>query len=203
MSESALTLSGIVLNQVETGERHLRTTLFSSHDGLQSILLRKSRTTNSNGLPDLFDDVECSLQGRMQKGIPFVRELFIRAKRMHLSQDHRRFLSACSIAKFFLKNGDHLSEPDRYAKVLNSALDALMRDGDGKAVLFKTYFVFARDEGHPVKESWLSDLSSADRALARDILSREVLSSGSYSPRLDHVLSSLVGWLNAETELII
>ena len=49
----------------------------------------------------------------MQKGIPFVRELFIRAKRMHLFLKiiEDSFLPA--LLQNSLKNGDHLSEPDR------------------------------------------------------------------------------------------
>ena len=66
---------------------------------------------------------------------------------------------------------------------------------------FKTLFVFAKNEGHPVRESWLPALPALERASALAILGKPVEEQKNPPPALNSLLESLRVWLNSETEL--
>ena len=201
MSTIAHSLEGIALNRVETGENHLRISVFSESLGLQTVLFRKGRRNQANDLPDLFDELELSLAPARSTGFRFVREYRVITKKRELAHDHRRFQVASDLARLFLENGQHLLEPKPFADLLQSALSALCKGGNPQTVYFKALFLFAQKEGLPVKESWLSDLTTAEQTHVRTILRRPVDSQEEELSTLCILVDSLRLWLNAETEL--
>ena len=201
MSTIAHSLEGIALNRVETGENHLRISVFSESLGLQTVLFRKDRRNQANDLPDLFDELELSLAPARSTGFRFVREYRVITKKRELAHDHRRFQVASDLARLFLENGQHLLEPKPFADLLHSALSALCKGGNPQVVYFKALFLFAQKEGLPVKESWLSDLTTAEQTHVRTILRRPVDSQEEELSTLCILVDSLRLWLNAETEL--
>jgi recombinational DNA repair protein (RecF pathway) len=201
MSTIAHLLEGIALSRVEAGENHLRISVFSETQGLQTVLFGKGRKNQANDLPDLFDELELSLAPARSTGFRFVREYRVIAKRRALAHDHKRFQVASDLASLFLENGQHLLEPKPFADLLHSALSALCKGGNPQVVYFKSLFVFARSEGLPVKEAWLSDLSKGDQVRARSILSLTVDAQDDGGSSLCMLIDSLRSWLNAETEL--
>ena len=201
MSTIAHSLEGIALNRVETGENHLRISVFSESLGLQTVLFRKGRRNQANDLPDLFDELELSLAPARSTGFRFVREYRVTTKKRELAHDHRRFQVASDLARLFLENGQHLLEPKPFADLLHSALSALCKGGNPQTVYFKALFLFAQKEGLPVKESWLSDLTTAEQTHVRTILRRPVDSQEEELSTLCILVDSLRLWLNAETEL--
>jgi len=201
MSTIAHSLEGIALNRVETGENHLRISVFSESLGLQTVLFRKGRRNQANDLPDLFDELELSLAPARSTGFRFVREYRVITKKRELAHDHRRFQVASDLARLFLENGQHLLEPKPFADLLHSALSALCKGGNPQTVYFKALFLFAQKEGLPVKESWLSDLTTAEQTHVRTILRRPVDSQEEELSTLCILVDSLRLWLNAETEL--
>jgi recombinational DNA repair protein (RecF pathway) len=201
MSTIAHSLEGIVLSRVETGENHLRISVFSETLGLQTVLFRKGRKHQANDLPDLFDEIELSLAPARSTGFRFVREYRVIAKKRELAHDHRRFQAASDLARLFLENGQHLLEPKPFAGLLHSALSALCKGGNPQVVYFKALFLFTQKEGLPVKESWLSDLTTAERTRVRSILSQPVDTQVGDLSTLCILVDSLRLWLNTETEL--
>jgi len=201
MSTNAHSLEGIALSRVETGENHLRISVFSEILGLQTVLFRKNRRPRANDSPDLFDEIELSLAPARSSGFRFVRECRVIAKKRELAHDHRRFQVASDIARLFLENGQHLIEPKPFADLLHSALSALCKGGNPQVVYFKALFLFAREEGLPVKESWLSDLTRERRMRARAVLSQPVDVQDGDLSNLCALVDSLRLWLNSETEL--
>lgn len=201
MSTIAHLLEGIALSRVEAGENHLRISVFSETQGLQTVLFRKGRKNQSNDLPDLFDELELSLAPPRSTGFRFVREYRVITKRRTIAHGHQRFQVASDLANLFLKNGQHLLEPKPFAGLLHSALAALCKGGNPQVVYFKALFVFARSEGLPVKEAWLSDLSKVDQVRTRSILSCPVEYQEDDASSISVLIASLRSWLNAETEL--
>ena len=201
MSTNAHSLEGIALSRVETGENHLRISVFSETLGLQTVLFRKDRRTRANDSPDLFDEIELSLAPARSSGFRFVREYRVIAKKRELAHDHRRFQVASDLARLFLENGQHLLEPKPFADLLHSALSALCKGGDPQVVYFKALFLFARKEGLPVKESWLSDLTKDERTRVHSILNQPVDTQDGDLSTLCDLVDSLRLWLNSETEL--
>lgn len=196
-------LSGIALSRDPAGDRFLRVRLFDQALGLQSALFRlPSKRGIKSVPPDLFDDLECRLNpARSGSSIPFVAEYRkLRAYR-ELAHNPAHFLSASEIARFYLINGDHLLDPGPRLQLLRSALDSFSRALLPKVVLLKLYFCFARDEGLPVRESWLASLPSLLAEEASKVLSLPVTESGAEPIKIDFLVDGLKQWMNAETEL--
>jgi recombinational DNA repair protein (RecF pathway) len=200
MAKSAQTIEGIVLSRVETGENHLRVSLFCISEGLQVALLRNKRD-KSHPLPDLFDLVELVLQKAQPNGLPFVRESRVLTKRRELALRHDRFQAASDLALLYLYNGRHLLEPQPLFSLLEIALSSLCAGAYPQAVFFKALFLFARKEGLPVKESWLPGLVERDRSIALSVLGHPVAAEIKVPGELATLVESLRQWLNSETEL--
>jgi len=120
-----------------------------------------------------------------------------------LAQDAGRFLSASEIARFYLNNGSHLLETVPRLTLLRSALDSFSRSVVPKAVVLKLYFTFARDEGLPVRESWLASLPTDLSQLAKRALSLPVHEIKEGNLSLIQIVDSLKLWMNEETELLV
>ena len=194
-------LEGTTLSREDAGENHMRLVVFSQADGLRTVLFRKPRHGKGNALPDLFDEVELSLQRSKPPGLPFVKEHQVTAKRRELALDHKRFELASRLARLYLDNGRHLLEPESFASLLASALSSLCRGGATQVVYFKTLFVFARQEGLPVKESWLAGLKKADHSRVKRVLENPVPAEGEEEVLPAALIDSLKDWLNGDTEL--
>ena len=200
MPDPELEIRGVLLNQEDTGENFSRLTLFSTH-GLLRCLLRKSRKLSAVSPPDLFDEVEIILQPPKNQGISFVKEYQVLQKRMSLVMDRSRFETAGFLARFYIDNGEHLLDSPQFYRILQNALGSLLEDGFPPTVLVKSLFLFAREEGLPVKESWLSDLPSKTLEQAVTLLKRPVKESGDLNDLVPSLLESLCQWLRTDTEL--
>ena len=165
MAFPAQEVTGTILYRIETGEHHLRFMVFSAAGGLQPVLLRKVRKRRAAPLPDLFDEVEFALQVGKTNGIPFVREHRVLRKRTQLSSKHERFVAASGIAKFYLDNGSHLLEPEKFAHLLVSSLDALKEGGNCLVVRFKMLYAFARKKAIRSSNPGLREWTKTSRTL--------------------------------------
>ena len=198
-------IRGIVLNKVPTGENHLRYTFLSSTLGLQSALFRVRTKNGTPPAPDFFDLVELSIRHSTKGSIlPFAKEseCLVLSKRSELGTNHNRFVAASRISRLFLDNGIHLFEPSSTFSLLENSLDALIGGGDTTIIHLKTLFVFARGEGHPVKQAWFMRLDPYMREGARIILENPVSKLGTGPVQSAGLLKSLTRWLNSETEFI-
>lgn len=200
MSDPELEIRGILLNQEDTGENFSRLIVFTSH-GLRRCLLRKVRKLSSVSPPDLFDEVEITLQIPRNQGLPFIKEHQVLEKRMSLAFDRSRFESACFLARFYIDNGEHLLDSSGFYRILQNALDALVDEGFPPTVLVKFLFLFAREEGLPVKESWLSGLPVESARQAIYVLNQPVKESGNLNKYVPQLFESLCQWLRSDTEL--
>ena len=200
MASPSHSIEGIVLGRVETGENHWRFSLFCGSEGLQVALLRKRRV-KSPSPPDLFDQVELVLDKASANGLPFVRESRVLAKRRDLALGHDRFQAASDLALLYLNNGRLLLEPQPLYNLLEIALLRLCEGGHPDSVFFIALFLFARNEGLPVKESWLPGLAKRDQSIARSVLTQPVGTECKVSSEIVPLVESLRLWLNSETEL--
>ena len=200
MPDPELEIRGVVLNQEETGENFTRLTLFCPN-GLRRCLLRKVRKLSAISPPDLFDETEIALQAKNSQGLPFIKEHQVLQKRMSLAFDRERFDAAGFLARFYIDNGEHLLDSIQFYRILQNALTSLINQGHPPTVLVKTLFLFAREEGLPVKESWFSGLTAEFTKVAHSLLRLPVKESISLNQQAHLLLESLCNWLRAETEL--
>lgn len=198
-------LSGIVLSSFPAGDRFVRIRIFDQKSGLRDVLFSlPGKRRDKVSPPDLFDDLECKLSPRnAESSIPFASEFQIMKSYRELALDAGRFLSASEIARFYLNNGSHLLETVPRLTLLRSALDSFSRSVVPKAVVLKLYFTFARDEGLPVRESWLASLPTDLSQLAKRALSLPVHEIKEGNLSLIQIVDSLKLWMNEETELLV
>ena len=67
----------------------------------------------------------------------------------------------------------------------------------------KSLYLFARDEGYPVKQEWLPSLAAADREVAASALNRPVGAQDADPADVARIRRSLEAYLGAHTEIII
>jgi hypothetical protein len=196
-------LSGVTLSSDPAGDRFVRVRIFDQALGLSAALFRlPGKKSGQSAPPDLFDDLECQLNPlRSGSSIPFVAEYQKARSYRELARNPSHFLSASEIARFYLNNGSHLLDPQPRLELLRTALDSFSRTLVPKVVLLKLYFCFARDEGLPVRESWLSCLPQVLTEETRRALTRPVCEIGLDANRIEELVESIKLWMNAETEL--
>ena len=202
MPALAQTIEGTILNRVETGESHLRISLFSGKNGLKLVLLRIYKRSRSVPPPDLFDDVEFNVNiPRNGSGLPFVKDFQIIKKRAKVAHHHLRFQIASSLARLFLDNGYHLQDTIPVYQLLLNALSALESGLDPMTIWLKTLFRFGRNEGLPVKQDWLANLNRDENQFAIFTLNTPLAEQEPKADKVLNLVHSLRSWLNAETEL--
>ena len=196
-------MSGIVLSRDPAGERFLRIRIFDPIFGLKALLFalpgkRRQKTTP----PDLFDEVECILKPRKtDASIPFLEDFRTIKSYRELATKPKVFITASEIARFYLKNGSHLLDPSPRLELLRSSLGSFQRTEFPQVVLLKLYYRFARDEGLPVRESWLPSLPKNLLKETLDMLRLPVDEALVDPDKICEVLESLKNWMHAETEL--
>ena len=203
MSGGPTELSSVTLSSDPAGDRFVRVRIFDQALGLSAALFRlPGKKSGQSAPPDLFDDLECQLNPlRSGSSIPFVAEYQKARSYRELARNPSHFLSASEIARFYLNNGSHLLDPQPRLELLRTALDSFSRTLVPKVVLLKLYFCFARDEGLPVRESWLSCLPQVLTEETRRALTRPVCEIGLDANRIEELVESIKLWMNAETEL--
>ena len=203
MVKSRELIEGVVLDRVETGERFVRITLFSLNAGLLSVLHRVSKSNKARPIPDIFDDVEFSLDYRsVNKNIPFVKDFQILNKRTEIAKSHICFNFASKFASLILNNGLHMQDFVQLYNLMTSSLEAFQRAERPDIVWFKTIFLFGRIEGFAVEQDWLANLEKTKRKYATDVLSNPIKKQNPSFKLLNYLTNSLSFWLQSETEII-
>ena len=198
-------LSGIILSIEQSGDRFLNAKIFSQTNGLCTVLFRTTgKKAGNHTPPDLFDEVECRITpGRSNSQALFVSDYQRISTFRELAIKPAYFLAASELSRFFLMNGSHLLEPHSHFSLLQKALASFLRARDPQVVLLKLFYCFARDEGLPVRESWLAGLTKQKFDAVSEILSKPVEQVRSEPLELCDLLGSIKSWMNTETELIV
>jgi len=202
MSSSVQSMAGTILDRVETGESHLRISIFSGQNGLRMILFRVSKQVRSHPPPDLFDEVEfVTRHSNDGQGLPFVKDFQIITKRPELAHNHLRFQIASFISRLFLDNGSHLQDTLPFGQLFIRSLTALQNGLDPSSIWLKTLFQFGRLEGLPVEQDWLANLEQSEKDLAVFTLNTKLTELEPKKDLITNLVHSLCAWFNAETEL--
>jgi len=195
-------LEGIVLDRLETGETHLRISLYSPNVGLRLALLRLRKGNLSHPPPDIFDDVEISMNRRVDSNsISFIKDFQILNKRTALAFSHKCFYYASKVARLFLDNGSLIQDTVPTYQLIISSMEAFQKGLRPDLVWIKTLFRLGRAEGFAVKEDWLSNLKKTEQEFAVNVLSKTVNTQDPSPNSVKELTHSLSVWLDSETEL--
>jgi hypothetical protein len=178
--------------------------LFSTEHGNLTAMQRVPRRASATHVsPDLFDEVSAMLESSNQGRTWFVKEIRITTRRSGIGRSYDALRYASAIASVISRNPVHEESRENVARMLGTALDALSAGPRPDVVYLKSLYVFARDEGYPVKQEWLPSLGAADLAVAKGVLNRRLDAQDSTVPEVARLRRSLEGYLGSSTDIII
>ena len=165
MPRATLSATGIILARGTTAGGYEKLSLLSGENGLVRIMRRQSASQKNVTLPDIFDLCSVSLEGK-QGGAWFLQE-YTALRRFAGLGAHYPALEAASLwARLMLANAGDVESAAGLFNITLKALDAWDKGAEPSAVRLKALYLFARDEGLPAREEWLSGLPEARRNVA-------------------------------------
>jgi hypothetical protein len=198
-----LTLEAFVIEKRPPAEAFQTFVLFSGEHGNLTALHRLSARAGARSpLPDLFDEVSATLESSNQGRTWFFREARIAVRRAAIGRSYDALRFASALAAIISRNPVHEESREGVAKLLRAALDAFGASGRPDVVHLKSLYLFARDEGYPVRQEWLPSLG-ADRDAAAALLGRPVGEGGCAAPVVARLRRSLELYLSSSTDIII
>jgi hypothetical protein len=178
--------------------------LFSAENGNLVALQRVPRKTSASHVAaDLFDEVSVMLESSNLGRTWFMKEIRITKRRSGIGRSYDALRFASALAAVISRNPVHEESRENVARMLSKALDALADGPRPDVVHLKSLYLFARDEGYPVKQEWLPSLSDADAAVALDVLNRRLEAQVSPAADVARLRRSLEAYLGSSTDIII
>ncbi len=199
-----LTTEAFVIERRPPSDAFQTLGLFSAEHGnllaLQRIPKKPSATHVS---PDLFDEIAVSIESSNQGRTWFVREARIVTRRASIGRSYDSLRFASALASVIRRNPVHEESRAGVGRLLRTAFDAFGAAARPDVVYLKSLYLFARDEGYPVKQEWLPSLPAADRAVATEALGRRLGEQESAGADVERIRRSLEDYLGSHTEIII
>lgn len=205
MPAALLHTEALVLAKRPPAESFQNCTLFSPAHGVLTAFIRLPKARQPRFVLDLFDEAAVELETSNQGRTWFVRDARVLARGASLGRSYDALRAASALASLVARNPPGEENRPMVAGLLKSALAALASGGDPDAVLFKSMFRHARDEGYPVKEDWLAGLPAGLRADAQRLLRTPLAAlDPSRDPKAAQVLQRrLEDYLRQSTEILL
>ncbi|MEM9226899.1 MAG: hypothetical protein AAGA45_02935 [Verrucomicrobiota bacterium] len=194
MSAEAVKLRALILQRQLAGESHLRLSLLEPESGRREAFFRQAKSSKSSP-PDSFDVADFQLEPAKGGGSWFVRDFRLVHRHRGLSRSYAVLQLAAQWTLFLTRNAEHCQEPATVYELAVRTLSGMETTEQADAALLKGYYLFARQEGWPVKEAWLSSLPRETQADAIHMLNtplEELAISPKQAARLHQ---SLKNWL--------
>ena len=208
MSATSRETIGLVLLKKASGEKHQWLRLFTPQFGILSVLQRNPGKKPSTGNPiiDLFDTLEVELQSPKNQGeesVLFLKRAEVLKRRPGLGSSYSTLSLAVDYANLLLRNAIHLDTYEPVFQRAEAAFDAFDQAPRPDVVYFKALFVFARDEGFPVRESWWAELSPGMQQDATRVLNRPISDLEAGPDVVVTLRRSLESWLGHHTDILL
>lgn len=159
-AEKLIIANAIVLKLTPAGEKFTQVKLLSAERGLLSVLKRNRSKPNPYSI-DLFDQGEAILDFKAGENSHhgFLADFTVSKKRIDLGKSYPALKAASWLSGLLLSNPLHEDElGEGTYKLTLLALDSLCSGAPPQAVLLKTLYIYARDEGYPVIADWVHNL---------------------------------------------
>lgn len=203
MTGPSLTTEAFILQKAPPKEAFAPAVAFSAEHGTLRILQRVPRKPTPNHLPlDLFDHVALLLDGGTG-GTWFVKEVRLLHRFTGIGQNYRRLQHASQFTALIARNPVHEDSRDAVTQLLGTALQAFATSDRPDLVGFKSLYVFARDEGYPLKQHWFPTLPADDRADVALVLKTPVEALTVNPERVAHLHRQLEDYLRGHTDVMV
>jgi hypothetical protein len=200
----SLTTEAFVIEKRPPSDAFQTFGLFSAEHGNLIALQRISRRPSPKHVaPDLFDEISASLESSNQGRTWFFREARIVTRRASIGRSYDCLRYASLLAAVIRRNPVHEESRANVGRLLRTAFDAFGGAGRPDVVYLKSLYLFARDEGYPVKQEWLPSLPAADRAVASAALGRRLGEQEGAAADVERIRRSLEAYLGSSTEIIV
>lgn len=198
-----ISTEGFVLSKTASGETHLRYQVFSEEHGLILCLKRQTAKSPPKAQPDLFDHAALDLEQPQDSRTYFIRDYRVLRRHAAIGGDYRTLVYASQFAAMLVKNLTHLERFEKTYRVCGQALDHWDKESRPEVVFFKSVYLFAREEGYPVKEDWWRRLPKKERETATAVLKAPVDEQTSSKESVEGLVARLKGWLGGHTDILV
>ncbi|HEY0945183.1 MAG TPA: hypothetical protein VGD81_07935 [Opitutaceae bacterium] len=165
MPGPTLTTDAFVLLKRPPGDSFQSFTVFSPEHGTLLTFQRVPKKPSAAHLAlDLFDEVALILDSSNQGQTWFVKETRLLARHGGIGRNYDALRFASALAALVARNPVPEESRSSVAALLRTAFAAFGRSARPDIVYLKSLYVFARDEGYPVKQEWLPTLPAGLRA---------------------------------------
>ena len=174
--------------------------IFSAESGLCVLHKRVSQKKTAQ-LPDFLDVVAAEAERSKTGGMFFLKDFEILASHPRVAESYEAFSDAAEIAKCALKNSAYLESFGGMYERLRAAFAAINSGADSACVRIKFMYVFARDEGYPIKEDFAAGLGAEEFSALKKILSTPAAELGADIPGKNPLLEKMLFWIAAQTDI--
>lgn len=203
MAGLTVQVTGIILRHEPSGEQFEHLSLFSPEKGAVSCLMRRPKRNPTKTLPDLFDTVEIQLEQKNDGGFGFVKEYQILQRRTALGKSFTALEKACEFSSILSKNLSHATEVGTTFALFQKALDAWERRIQPEATFFKTLYLFARQEGYPLKHDWFEKMDHLERTEITSIINFPLEEQSLEAKKINGWIDKLKFYIEHHTDIRI
>ena len=199
MAGRSLETEAILLSARLSGEHGRLLTFFAPVHGLLTAHHRRSARGNKP-VPDLFDHAGLVLE-KNSGDLWFVREYRVIRRHAGLGRDYRVLTLASRFARVLENHLYDETAANALAARLPEVLRAWEQGARPDSVYLKALYLFARDEGLPVRGEWIASLSPSDREDVLNILRQSADAQTTPRPAVERLTSLLETYLSREHDI--
>ncbi len=209
-----LQTDGFVLLKRPPSDAFQAFSLFSAEHGVLLIHQRVSRRggtaatkpgkSGAMSTPlDLFDEVSLRLESSNQGSTWFVQESRLITRHPDLGRSYDTLRHASALAALVARNPVHEDSRAAVADLLRTAFASFAAGARPDLVWFKSLYLFARDEGYPVKQQWFPTLPATDRDDVATLLNRPLAAQTATPAAVARLQNRLEEYLRGHTEILL
>lgn len=204
MPSQSLQTDGFVLLKRPAADAFQSFNVFSADEGSLLVLQRIAKKARAIDVTlDLFDEVTLGLESSNQGRTWFIRESRLITRHANLGRSYETLRFASNLAALVARNQVDADSRDAVAHLLRVAFAAFAAGSRPELVYFKSLYVFARDEGYPLKQQWFPTLSPADQATVATLLNRPLAEQAATPEDVARLQNRLEQYLSGHTDIII
>ena len=179
-------------------------TAFSAEHGPLLVLQRVSKKSAGGTLSlDLFDEASLALESRNQGQTWFLKESRLITRYTAIGRSYETLRLASALAALVARNPVPAESRRGVTALLRQAFTSFAASARPDLVWFKSLYLFARDEGYPVKEQWFPTLPVDDRTAVAHLLNRPLGEQEDTTENVARLTELLASYLRGHTEILI
>lgn len=179
-------------------------TVFSAEHGLLLVMQRVAKKSGATSTTlDLFDEVALMLESSNQGRTWFAKEVRVLTRFTDIGRSYEALRLASALTALIARNPVNDDSRAPVATLLRTAFTAFAGGVRPDIVYFKSLYLFARDEGYPLKQQWFPTLPSADRADVATLLNKPLTEQTAEPAAVVRLVRRLEEYLGGHTEILM